>query len=637
MATIHRNYSVGPEVLPTGGVHFRVWAPDATQVHLILGKPDHLEDRPSTVEMEEEGAGYWSVRVASAQAGMWYFYDVGKPDLYPDPASRFQPGGPHGASQIVDASSYVWRDTQWRGISARNRVIYEMHIGTFIAEGTYIAAARELTELAQLGITVIQMMPVVEFAGKFGWGYDGVDLYAPYHHYGTPDELRYFIDCAHDPGIGVILDVVYNHCGSVGCYLQEFSQHYFSSRYKSEWGATFNFDGDQSAPVREFIIENAVYWIREFHFDGFRLDATQQIFDSSRDHIVAELVWEARKAAGDRTLYIIAENEPQQCHYLYSREHQGFGLDGLLNDDFHHAATAALKGFREAYFYDYRGSPQEFVSALKYGFLYQGQWYAWQKQPRGTPSFGISIDRFIHFLQNHDQVANTGFGKRLHTAAHPGLYRAFTALLLLGPATPLLFQGQEFCADSPFLYFADHQGEFADQVFKGRNEFLQQFSSLADSNSTAYLTRPDDVAVFQKSKLDFSQRIEHAEAYNLHRDLLRLRREDPVFSGAELAGVDGSVLSDKIFMLRFFSRDASQDRLLLINLQGDFPLSPIPEPLLAPHPETRWQLLWCSEHPRYGGRGMVQPQTDENWILPGFAAVVLQPHPFMMSNIRGDN
>jgi len=618
--------------MPNGGIHFRVWAPNAASVKLVLDHPD--SSRNSTaLNLNAEIGGYWSASVDAARPGMTYRFDLGLGDQpYPDPASRYQPEGPHGPSLIVD-SSFPWTDQHWDGIPEQGRVLYEMHIGTFTIEGTYRAAARELPELAQLGITVIQLMPLSEFDGDFGWGYDGVDFYAPYHKYGSPDDLRSFIDQAHNLGIGVILDVVYNHCGASGCFLPKFSREYFSETYQSEWGEVFNFDGENNQPVREFIISNAIYWITEFHFDGFRLDATQQIFDASKDHIIAALAREARKAAGNRALYIIAENEPQHCHLVYPSDEQGYGLDGLLNDDFHHAATVALKGWREAYFLDYKGEPQEFISSSKYGYLYQGQWYAWQKQNRGTPSFGLEIDTFVHFLQNHDQVANTGLGNRLHVSSHPALYRAFTALLLLGPATPLLFQGQEFCATSPFLYFADHKGELANMVHKGRSEFLQQFPSLAAPETAAHLLRPDDPAAFNSSKLDLLQRTQNAGAYQLHKDLLRLRREDPVFSHRNLAGVDGAVLSGSAFVLRYFSHDRQQDRLLLINMGCDLAMSPLPQPLLAPPLNATWEILWCSEHPQYDGHGTVPLNLNEKWVLPGLCALVLQPCALLKTGI----
>jgi len=471
---------------------------------------------------------------------------------------------------------------------------------------------------------VIEMMPVAEFDGSFGWGYDGVSLFAPYHHYGTPDDLRHFIDCAHAVGIAVILDVVYNHCGPSGCYLRQFSEHYFLHRHECEWGDAINYDGSGAEAVREFYLGNAQYWIDEFHFDGLRLDAAQQLFDSSSEHVIAAIVRRVRETAGQRRTYMVGENEPQLTRMVQPARAGGFGLDAAWNDDFHHSATVALTGRFEAYFSDHRGAPQEFVSAAKRGYLFQGQWYSWQQGRRGTPAFDLAPATFINFLQNHDQVANCGLGRRLHQTSNPGLYRAMTAVLLLGPQTPMLFQGQEFCASAPFLYFADHEPELAARVNQGRTEFVHQFPSLAAAETQAWLPTPHDPATFRRCKLDLSERERHREAYALHRDLLRLRREDPVFSRPRRGGVDGAVLGTQAFVLRFFDRRGSGDRILLVNLGSDLPLSPVPEPLLAPPEGMEWELLWASEHPRYGGQGVRPFHADERWVLTGHSAVVLK-------------
>lgn len=619
MAIKQRRFSVGAELVASAGVHFRLWAPGKTCVQVVI------ESGGSTMQwtLSEEASGYWSGFADNIAEGSLYRFRLDdEAILYPDPASRFQPEGPHGPSQII-SPNFAWTDDDWQGILEENRVIYEMHIGTFTQEGTYRAAIEELAELARIGITIIEIMPLAEFDGKFGWGYDGVGLFAPYHHYGSPDDLRSFINEAHRLGMGVILDVVYNHCGSSGCYFRQFSQDYFSSAYKGDWGDVFNFDGENRQAVREFVCDNAAYWIEEFHFDGFRLDATQQIFDASPRHIIQDLVAQARAHANGRRLFIVAENEPQHSALVLPEADDGYGLDGIVNDDFHHSAMVAMKGKREAYFHDYLGRPQEFISAAKYGFLYQGQWYAWQHQTRGTPTFAVTPSAFIHFLQNHDQVANTGDGTRPDAKTHPGLYRAFTALLLLGPATPMLFQGQEFGASSPFFYFADHQGELANLVAKGRREFLYQFPSLASEEIQVQLSRPDDPATFARSKLNFAERQLHSHVYRLHEDLLKLRRMDPVFSQRSLVSIDGAVLTERAFLLRYFSQNCADDRLVLINLGTDIPLTPLPEPLMAAPLNYTWQILWSSEHPLYGGHGIVRWRTDDKCLLPGCSALVL--------------
>ncbi|HWS55067.1 MAG TPA: DUF3459 domain-containing protein, partial [Pyrinomonadaceae bacterium] len=504
----------------------------------------------------------------------------------------------------------------------RGQVVYEMHVGTFTPEGTWEAARRELRELARCGVTCVEMMPVSDFPGRFGWGYDGVNLFAPTRLYGEPDDLRRFVDEAHRHRVAVILDVVYNHLGPDGNYLSQFAAEYFSEKYRTEWGEALNFDGPGSRPVREFFLANAAYWVEEFHFDGLRLDATQQIFDSSAEHIVAAVGRRVREAARGRETIVVGENEPQHARLMRPAAEGGCGLDGLWNDDFHHSAMVALTGRSEAYYTDHRGAPQEFVSALKYGFLFQGQRYKWQRARRGTPSLDIEPAAFVNFIQNHDQVANSGRGERVDKLTSPGRLRAMTALLLLAPSTPMLFQGQEFAASGPFLYFADHEPALAEKVREGRTEFLAQFPSLATAETRACLAAPHDPATFERCKLDLSERERHSQVYALHRDLLRLRREDPVFSLQRRRGLDGAVLGPEAFVLRFFDDEGGAgDRLLAVNLGADLRLDPAPEPLLAPPEGAQWELLWSSESVAYGGCGATPPDADGGWRIPGHAAV----------------
>jgi maltooligosyltrehalose trehalohydrolase len=618
-----RRMPVGAEVT-TCGVHFRVWAPERNRVAVVLAEN---AERPNPVPLEAEGNGYFSVMIETARAGTLYWYRLDhEPELLPDPASRFQPRGPMGPSEVVDPDVFAWTDAAWPGVSQHGQVLYEMHVGTFTRQGTWRAAMEQLPALAELGITVIEMMPVADFVGRFGWGYDCVDLFAPTRLYGSPDDLRAFTDVAHSLGLGVILDVVYNHLGPRGNVLPKFANQYFSKRHTTDWGDATNFDGPGCKPVRAFFIANAAYWIREFHFDGLRIDATQNIydFDKSHEHILAAITRSAREAAANRSLFIVAENEPQHVRLLKPWREGGFGMDAMWNDDLHHSAFVALTGRKEAYYTDYKGTPQEFVSAAKYGFLYQGQWYKWQKQPRGTPTFGIDPERFVNFIQNHDQIANSGLGQRVNELAGPPRCRAMTAYILLAPGTPMLFMGQEFAASSPFLYFADNEPELAELVYAGRKEFLQQFRSLATPEMQEAFPRPDDPATFERCKLNFSERETHAGIYELHRDLLRLRRTDPVLRLRRPGGIDGAVLGPGAFLLRFFGE--GDDRLLLVNLDADLQLDPAPEPLLAPPQGCSWDLLWSSEDPRYGGTGTPPVYTaEENWRLPGRIAVVLQP------------
>ncbi|HWW60740.1 MAG TPA: malto-oligosyltrehalose trehalohydrolase, partial [Thermoanaerobaculia bacterium] len=539
-----RRRSIGAEVVD-GGVHFRVWAPPRRSVAAVIDGRDH----PLTAEPR----GYFSGLVREARAGTRYRFRLDdEQETYPDPASRFQPEGVHGASEVVDPR-FAWRHEA--PPLGRDPIIYELHVGTFTREGTFAAASAQLEELADIGITMLEVMPIHDFPGEFGWGYDGVDLFAPTRLYGEPDDFRRFVDAAHAHNLHVILDVVYNHFGPDGCYLSQFTPHYFTKKYVNDWGEAINFDDDDAHGVREFFAENAAYWIDEFHLDGLRLDATQSIHDASKTHIIAEIAQRAR-AAAPHDIFIVAENEPQDARLI--RE---LGLDAMWNDDWHHAARVALTGFNEAYYTDYHGRPQEFVSMAKHGFLYQGQRYKWQKDRRGTPSLDVA-QKLVCFLENHDQVANSAHGERLHQLASPGVFRAMTALLLLAPQTPMLFQGQELGLTSPFLYFADHKPELAVLVEDGRKEFLAQFPSLVG----APVPSPADRATFDACKLDRTQR--DARIEKLHRELLRLRRREPL--------LDGAVLGEQCFALRW------RERLLIVNLGTNLHLDPVPEPLLAP-------------------------------------------------------
>ncbi len=613
-----RRLPVGAEPQPRGGVHFRLWAPRCREIAV------EIEGLPALALATESG-GYCSVYAGDARPGMRYRFRTDTADrLLPDPASRFQPEGPHGPSEIVDPAAFGWTDQAWGGRRRDDLVIYEMHVGTFTPQGGWQAAAAQLPELAALGITCIELMPVADFPGRFGWGYDGVNLFAPTRLYGRPDDLRDFVDRAHALGIAVILDVVYNHLGPDGNFLKCFSTSYCTDRYENEWGEAVNFDGPDSGPVREFFLANAGYWIDEFHLDGLRLDATQQIFDVSGDNIVAAVTRRARQAGRGRVIFVVGENEPQHARLMRPPEQGGYGLDALWNDDFHHSATVALTGRREAYYSDYRGTPREFVAAAKHGFLYQGQHYPWQDQRRGAPALDLPAESFVVFLQNHDQVANSAAGLRMQALTSPGRYRAMTAFMLLMPGLPMLFQGQEFAASTPFLYFADHNPELGKAVNEGRLDFLAQFPSLTDPETVRGLADPGADATFRRCVLDHGERERHAAAYALHRDLLALRRADPVL-GRRPARVDGTPVGEQAWLLRYFA-DAA-DRLLLVNFGQDLTLAPMPEPLAAPIEGLAWQVLWSSEAPLYGGGGAPPLYCHGDLHIPGESALVLGPGP----------
>jgi maltooligosyltrehalose trehalohydrolase len=617
VSTSRRRLSAGVELQKDGVADARVWAPACRRVDLVVDGGDG-----PGYPLQRSDGGFFEARIPGIAPSTRYWFRLDGDRLRPDPVSRFQPDGPHGPSMVVDSTTFPWTDHGWKGVRPQGQVLYEIHVATFTTEGTWRSAARELEALKDLGITVIEVMPIADFPGRFGWGYDGVNLYAPTRLYGTPDDLRAFVDRAHAVGIGVILDVVYNHLGPDGNYLSEFSPDYFTDRYKTDWGQAINFE--TSAPARAHFVENGGYWIDEFHFDGLRLDATQDINDlTSNEHVIASVVRRAREAGGAKPLYVIAENEPQESILLRAPSEGGRGLDAVWNDDFHHSTVVALTGRREAYYTDYTGAVQELISCAKYGYLYQGQWYSWQKKRRGTASLDMPPHAFIAYLENHDQVANSALGRRLHQVSSPGRFRALTALLLLGPSTPMLFQGQEFSSSAPFLYFADHRDDLCEAVRTGRCEFLRQFESVLDPEVPPLLPPPGDENTFRRCKLNPGERETRTRSYALHRDLIQLRQSHAAITHP--TRVDGAVLAAEAMALRFFS--TAEDLLLVLNVGCDLELNPAPEPLLGPPAGAEWAVLWSSESVRYGGHGTPPVRPNAQWRLPGEAALLLGPAP----------
>jgi maltooligosyltrehalose trehalohydrolase len=618
--------SIGARVRRGGGVEFRVWAPDHGQVEVILVAGPGAESASRAHALRPETGGYHAAVVPTAGVGTRYRYRLDGGACHPDPASRFQPEGPRGPSEVVDPTRFPWTDRGWPGISRRGLVLYEMHVGTFTPEGTWRAAAAWLADLAALGVTAVELMPVAEFPGRFGWGYDGVNLFAPYHGYGRPDEMRRFVNEAHGHGLGVLLDVVLNRLAPSECPLEAFARAYRSPRHATEWGAALNFDGPGSLGVRAFVLRNLAYWLEEFHIDGFRFDAAHEFHDTSQEHILAQAARRAREVSGGRGVLLIAENEPQQAWVVRPASGGGMGFDAQWSEDFHHVARGALTGRREAYLADYHATPQEFVSLLKRGFLYQGQYNARQGQPRGTPANDLPPESFVFYLENHDQAANA-LGHRFAGQGDPSLGRALTAVLLLAPQPPLLFQGQEFAASNRFAYFADAPERSA-EIRRQREEFLAQFPTLATPEARAAMPAPTEAATFEAAKLDHGERDRpgHIEWIALHRDLLRLRREDRVFRDQAAGGIDGAVLSDRAFVMRYFG-DSGEDRLLVVNLGDDLRYAPVSEPLLAPPEGSRWALVWSSESIGYGGLGTPPVIQLDGWHLPARCALVFTREP----------
>lgn len=610
-----RRYRVGAELHGGDHVAVRLWAPDQARVEVVM-------DGHAT-PLQREDDGHFSA-VVPGHAGSRYGFRVpGHDRVLPDPASRCLPDGPDGLSAVVDLDAYPWHDATWPGVSLDGPVLYELHVGTFTAAGTWRAAAERLPALRELGITTIQMMPVAEFAGRFGWGYDGVQWFAPYHHYGAPADLQHFVDTAHGLGLAVILDVVYNHLGPAGNYLGVFDHRWQSTRHANEWGEALNFDGEGAEAMRALVLDNVRYWIEAFHMDGLRLDAAQQLCDDSPDHIVAAVTRTARAAAHPKPVLLVAEDERQQARSMRRPEDGGYGLDGIFNEDFHHSCRVALTGSREAYLSDYRGTSREWLAAAQHGFLFQGQYYPWQQQARGAPALDRPPRQFVCFLENHDQVANGAAGRRLTDLTSEAWWRAMSALLLLGPWTPLLFQGQEDGTATPFRYFADHAPDLQQAVMSGRRAFLDQFARFTAMHPPSMPDEPLGADVFASCRPAH----DHPRAdrcRRLYADLLALRRSDPVLAAAR-ERVAGTTLGERALLLRYGGHDADDARLLVVNLEPDRDFAAEPEPLVAPPAAGPWQVAWCSEDPRYGGNGHVPTAPPSRLIATGHAATLFSP------------
>jgi maltooligosyltrehalose trehalohydrolase len=548
-----------------GGTRFQVWAPTTHTVDLVVASgTGTFESRPLTAL----ATGHHTARFADLGPGTRYGYRLDGDGPFPDPASRQQPDGVHGLSCVVDPGRFRWSDTPWTGVALADLVIYELHVGTFTPQGTFAAAAAKLDELRRLGVTAIELMPVADFPGLRNWGYDGAALFAPARCYGSPDDLRAFVDAAHGQGLAVIFDVVYNHAGPDGAYLARFSPYYFTTRHASPWGAGLDLDGPHSAHVRAFFSENALHWIHEYHGDGLRLDATHAIQDDSPRHFLAELSARVHDTTAGRHVHVIAEDHRNLAGMVTPVADGGWGLDAVWADDFHHEVRRLLAGDRDGYYRDFTGTVPDIAETIRHGWFFAGQYSAHLGAPRGTDPSALEPQRFVVCLQNHDQIGNRALGERLHHQISWDAYRAATVLLLLGPQTPLLFMGQEWGATSPFLYFTDHLEPLGRLVTEGRRREFATFTAFADAEARSRIPDPQAAATFEASRLDWRERASepHASLLRLYREVLSIRQRELMPANADDAR-SARALDDDTLVVRRRCRNGDH-AVLVVRLRG---------------------------------------------------------------------
>ena len=524
----------GAHVLPDGRVRFRLWAPACETVSV------EIEGRATPLPMERTDDGWHELETDAAGARSRYRYVLPDGLRVPDPASRFQPEDVHGASQVIDPAEYRWRNAAWRGRPWAEHVVYELHVGAYTPEGTFRGVQQKLDHIKGLGATAIEIMPIADFPGRRNWGYDGALLYAPDSVYGRPEDLKALVDAAHERGLSVLLDVVYNHYGPDGNYLGAYAPQFFTERHKTPWGAAVNYDGEESEIVREFVVHNALYWLEEFRLDGLRLDAVHAIIDDSDKHLLEELAERVRASFPERHVHLVLENEHNASHLLERRDSGPVWHTAQWNDDAHHVLHTAATNERTGYYEEYAGDTDKLGRALAEGFAFQGETMRYSGRARGEPSAALPPAAFVAFIQNHDQVGNRALGERIGALASAEALRAIAATYLLLPQVPMLFMGEEWNASSPFPFFCDFSGDLGEAVRKGRREEFAAFPEFQDPSSRNAIPDPRDEATFLSAKLDWSEltREPHAQWLAWYRRILEVRAKEivPLVAGIARGG-----------------------------------------------------------------------------------------------------
>src|SRR5579862_1515906 len=593
----------GAECREDGSVRFRLWAPAALQVELSIANTS----APQRLSLQKVEQGWYELITDAAKAGTQYRFRIDGAQEVPDPASRFQPQDVHGPSQVVD-SGFEWEDGDWRGRNWDEAVIYELHVGTFSPSGTFDGVRQRLDYLRDLGVTAIELMPLGDFPGRRNWGYDGVLLFAPDSSYGSPDDLKRLVQAAHQRGMMVLLDVVYNHFGPEGNYLNAYAPQFFTDRHHTPWGKAINFDGPESRVVRDFFIHNALYWLNEYHFDGLRLDAVHAIIDDSTPHILTELAAVVRNNVGpERQVHLVLENDLNQTRYLQPTNRcEAKTYNAQWNDDIHHALHVLLTREHDGYYSDYSSAPLDQLGrCLSSGFAYQGEVSLFREGARrGESTAGTPLTAFVNFLQNHDQVGNRAFGERINTLAPAEAVRAASAILLLASSPPLLFMGEEFGTKTPFLFFCDFEDGLAQAVAAGRRNEFARFERFSDPEIRAGIPDPNDARTFESSRLDWQEldQPEHGAWLDFHRELLRMRCRHiaPLLSNVCKAQGEYEILKGQVLRVKWIFPDEAL--VLVTNLAShSVPHADVPEGQLiyATHNLKRSDLKsgtlppWC--------------------------------------------
>jgi len=615
---------IGSDYLNCKKTSFSLWAPFRNKVTVHIVSPDEqmIKLKPDKKE------GYWSSKISGIYPGYQYTYQLDSKEEFPDPASQFQPKGIYGPSEIVN-HSFPWDDQNWPGIELSDMIIYELHIGTFTTEGTFEAIIPRLKDLAKLGVNTIELMPIAQFSGKRNWGYDGVFPFAVQNSYGTPNSLKKLINICHQHGFAVLLDVVYNHLGPEGNFLPQFGP-YFTKKYHSNWGKGINFDGPFSNEVRNFFIQNALYWLKKYHFDGLRLDAIHSIFDMSAKHFLSELSFNIKKLSkkNNKVYHLIAESDLNNNKIIRDRQKGGYQLDAQWSDDFHHSLHALLTGEKSGYYQDF-GKIQDLAKAINEGFVYSGQYSSFRKKNHGNSSRLIPTDKLVVYAQNHDQVGNRMLGERLSNLVSLENLKLAAAITILSPYTPLLFMGEEYGEDSPFLYFIDHEDQHLVQaVREGRKNEFAQFQWQQEPPD------PQDQSTFQKSKINWQKRKEnnHAVLLNFYSQLIKLRKKHSLLQCPSKKQLKAWGSEEKKVLIQ--KRVGKEEQFLLIanfnsrkikyNIKqcNDYPIS---EPSI-------WHLVFDSSQKKWLGK-----ETSALDIFYEKDEIILEPSQFLLYRQKGVN